>query len=814
MIRKPLFKLTTMSAAVASALATAPIQAQESLALEEVVVTATRRSESIQDIPLNISAVSGDQITEQGLTGLADVMRWVPGIHIVDQGNRGADRIVARGLSVDSFSGSEGLNNTGGGTVATYVGDIPVYIDMKLKDLERVEVLLGPQGTLYGAGTMGGAIRYIPNKPRFDSHELEIRGDVYQIDEADDLSYDTGLTWNIPLSDSFAARVNVDYLDDSGFIDYIYTVREAGVSNPDVIFSDPDTRRANLRAVDDVNDEETVSARVALRWAPNDIFDGTLTYYYQDQESGGRTVNSRAALGTGRYESGLRFVEPQDRKNELLALEFTADLGFAELTSATGISKYEEEGQRDQTDLLIGLEYSYELFPNFSGFTYEDVEEERFNQELRLVSTGDSRLRWIVGAFYNELESDFVDSYEYTPGFDQFAVDFFGGVQLRPDSLEYFSRDVIDQEEWAVFGELSFDITDRWEVTFGMRHYDYDFEQSSAVDFPLFETVFFGRDPDSLVIDFATSTQEENGNLYKFNTSYDISDDVMVYFTYSEGFRFGAGNSLGLCSQEILDDVANGIPVGQQQCVLPSEFDYGPDETKNYEIGLRSMWLDSHLTLNGSLYYIEWEDPQLDSSTLLASLPITINGEGAETQGVELSFEWLLTDHLSLRGSYAYTKAELTDDVKDLVSTVEPPGFGTIRVDGKDGDRLPGSPEHQGTIYANWDIPMGDMDLRLNYGITAISDVLTKAGERANGESLSGFAVHNFAAALAADKWNLTLYVDNVLDKYAETGTRTDPARVQTLGDINGDPVYTRGYFHNMIRPRTIGLRASYRFDL
>lgn len=803
------FKLSAMSAAIAATLVTGPqVQAQQS-SLEEVIVTATRRAESIQDIPLNISAVSGDTITEQGLSNLADVMRWVPGIHIVDQGSRGADRIVARGLSVDSFGGSEGLNNTGGGTVATYVGDIPVYVDMKLDDLERVEVLLGPQGTLYGAGTMGGAIRYIPNKPQFDGGELEIRGDLYQIDEADDMSYDTGITWNLPVSDTFAMRFNVDYLDDSGFIDYIYTVREAGVSNADPDFSNPDDVRANLRSVDDANDEQTLSARIAMRWAPNDIIDGTFTYYLQDQESGGRTINSRDALGTGRYESGLRFVEPQDRKNELYALEFTADLGFAELTSATGYSEYEEEGNRDQTDLLIGLEYGYELFPTFSAFTQEDVVEERFNQELRLVSTGDSRLNWIAGAFYNDLESDYVDSKEFTPGFDQFAIDVFGAPgPLRPDSLEYFSRDIIEQTEWAVFGELSFDITDRWQVTVGMRHYDYDFEKSSAVDFPLFFTVFEGRDPDSVVLDFETSSQEEDGQLYKFNTSYDFTDDMMAYFTYSEGYRFGAGNSLALCTQDQIDS-------GQQvQCALPSEFDYDPDQTNNYELGIRSVWLDSRLTVNGAVYYIDWEDPQLDSSTQLAQLPITINGDGAASQGLELSFDWLITDNLSLRGSYAYTDAELTDDVEDLVGTVEPPGFAPVRVDGEDGDRLPGSPEHQGTLYANWVVPMGDMDWSLNYGITAISDVLTKAGERGNGEALDSFAVHNFAAGLNANNWNVTFYVDNVLDEYAVTAVRTDTARLQTVSDINGDPVHMRSYFHNVLRPRTIGLRASYRFDL
>ena len=316
-----------------------------------------------------------------------------------------------------------------------------------------------------------------------------------------------------------------------------------------------------------------------------------------------------------------------------------------------------------------------------------------------------------------------------------------------------------------------------------------------------------------MVVSFdAPAVQEEDGNLFKFNTSYDFTEDVMGYFTYSEGYRFGASNALTLCTQEDIDS-------GEQvQCALPSEVEFTPDETKNYEIGIRSMWLDSRLTVNGAVYYIEWVDPQLDSTTILAQLPITINGDGAETQGVELSFEWLLTENLSLRGSYAYTKAELTDDVTDLVSTVagtpENPSLSPIRVDGKDGDRLPGSPEHQGTIYASWVSPIGDMDLNLDYGITAIGDVLTKAGERGNGESLSGFAVHNFSAGLTTDRWNVALYVDNVLDEYAETAVRTDFARAQVVSDINGDGVTHRSYFHNVLRPRTIGLRAMYRFDL
>ena len=803
--RKPL-AIALSSLILPVGMVSVPVLSQDDFQLEEVVVTATRRAESIQEIPLNISAISGDAIESQGLTNLSQVMQWVPGIHIVDQGSRASDQIVVRGLNANPISSSEALDNGGGGTVATYVGEIPLYVDLKLNDMERVEVLLGPQGTLYGAGTLGGAIRYIPNKPKFDETELEIRGDMYQYSEADDLSSDVGFTLNLPISDQLAFRMSLDHLDDSGFIDYVYTVREAGVSNPDPDFSDPADVAANLRSRDDVDDEQTLSGRMALRWTPIDELDMTLTYFLQDQETGGRTINSEDALGTGKYESGLRFEEPNERKNELLALELTADLGFAELTSATGYSEYDEQGSRDQTDLLITLEYSYEAFPSFSAFTREDVTEERFNQELRLVSQGDGPWQWIVGGFYNQLDVESL-SKEFTPGFDQFAVDNLGGVQLRPDSLEYFSVDKEDLTEWAIFGEVSFDITDQWDVTLGARYYDYEYETSSAVDFPLLRTVYDGEPQDSIVLEFETTTQEENGSLFKFNTSYQFTDDVMAYFTYSEGYRIGSGNGVAPCPSFL-------PPNTQTACALPDELDYQPDETQNYELGFRTEWLDQTLTFNGAVFYVDWSEPQLASTTENASLPITVNGKGAESRGVEMSFNWLINERFSIRGSYSYTKAELTDVAPDLVSTVTPPGFSTVRFDGQDGDRLPGSPEHQGNIYATYVQPLDGMDLTFNYGVTAVSDVLTKTGELGNGEALSGYAVHNFSASLDVEQWNLAFYVNNLFDKYAVTGVRSDTARLQSVPDINADPVFTRSYFHNVLAPRSIGIRGSYRFDI
>lgn len=179
--------------------------------IEEIVVTATRRAESIQDIPINIAAVSGEQLERVGITDLAEMARWVPGLHIIDQGPRSSDQIVVRGLNVDTLGASEGLGNDAGGTVAIYIGEIPMYVDLKMNDMERVEILLGPQGTLYGAGTMAGAIRYIPNKPSFrDGTTFSIRAEAFSISEADDLGTDFGFTFNHAFNDTLAFRASVD----------------------------------------------------------------------------------------------------------------------------------------------------------------------------------------------------------------------------------------------------------------------------------------------------------------------------------------------------------------------------------------------------------------------------------------------------------------------------------------------------------------------------------------------------------------------------------------------------------------------------
>ena len=412
-------KLLT-SASVLLALAATPhaiaqeTDAEEAEARQQtVIITATRRAESVQDVPLNIAAVGADQIEKQGFTELADTLAYVPGINVVDRGGRQGNPIVVRGLNANPIGSGDG-NNDGGGTVATYIGDIPLFIDLKLNDVERVEVLLGPQGTLYGAGTLAGAIRYIPKRPDFAADTFEVRAEAYQYETADSLSTDYGFTFNKQFGDNFAIRGSLDMLNDSGFVDQPFLLIEPGVSNPDPDFTNPADVSANLRSATDVDSEEALSGRIAARWTPTDWLDGTLTYYYQNVDVGGRRISSQRAVypgalanifRAGAFENAKRVPEPNEITNDLLALEVTADLGFAELTSATGLSTFEDDGMRDQNDLLISLEYSYELFPAFASITHEVGEEETFTQEVRLVSKHDGPFDWIIGGFYSKNET-------------------------------------------------------------------------------------------------------------------------------------------------------------------------------------------------------------------------------------------------------------------------------------------------------------------------------------------------------------------------------------------------------------------------
>ena len=792
-----------------------------------IIVTATRRAESVQDIPLNITAVGGEQIEEQGLTELSDLLPFVPGINIVDRGGRQGNPIIVRGLNLDGVGSGDG-NNDGGGTVATYIGEIPLFVDLKLNDLERVEVLLGPQGTLYGAGTLGGAIRYIPRKPQFGEFTGEVRSELSKYSEAESASYQIGGTLNLGVTNTFAIRGSLDYEDDSGFIDYVNVVDTIGVTNPDTA--------AGLNRIEDADGEQTLSGRIAARWEPTSWFDLTATYYYQNAEIEGRRVSHYRSdvpglldgePSVGRYENAFRVQEPNTIENDLIALEATVDLGFAELTSATGWSTFSDDGQRDQTTLLITLEYSYELFPSFTAFTREVGESDRFNQELRLVSTHGGPFSWIVGGFYNKLDT-VASSSEFTPNYVPYvnAPPLGFGLTDRPDALEYFSTDRNRLEEVAAFGELTYELFDGFKVTVGGRYYNYDLQAVSTVDFPLFEPLSYTPltldEIGELEFDPALA-QSDDGFLFKANVSWNVSDDLLIYGTISEGYRIGGVNGVGPCEAYVPGSTQGACALAPGQ-----EFDAGngqvgvsdrderqftPDQTRNYEIGLKSTLAEGTLIFNAAAYYIDWMDPQLGSATVNANIPITVNGEGAESKGVELSADWRPTDRINLRANFSYIDSKLTDGVPDLVRTIAPPGFGSAFEDGVAGDRLPGSPKTQFSIFGAYALPLANGDnLRFNASYSWQGDVETRTGGRGGGLTLDSFGVANAALSYEADRFIATVFVDNVFDKFAETGSIGTSLSNQDVLDFNGDPVYVRGFSTHILPPRQVGLRLKFLF--
>jgi len=797
----------SLSIPLASAAFISPTFAQqEATTIEEIIVTATRRATSVQDVPINIAAIDAQRIEEQGFSEIADVLAFVPGINVVDQGGRNGNELIVRGINAEPL-GQGGGNDTGS-TVATYLGDIPLAIDLNLNDLQRVEVLLGPQGTLYGAGTLSGAVRYIPNKPNAEEALFEVRGDVYDINEGSSVSSDFGLTFNQPLSDTIAIRGSYDRLDDQGFIDYPFVVQQIGVSEPDSAPGDT----SNFDPATDANGQETDSGRIAIRWQPSDAFDATLTYYFQDEDNEGRTTSgARGAFPTSRFASPSRVREPNEEENSLLALEITANLGFAELTSATGIATYEEVGQRDQTDLLISLEYSYETFPTFTAFTREEEEDDTFNQELRLVSTSTGPLSWIVGGFYNKFET-VSSSSEFTPGFAQFA-----GFN-RPDDLEFFSAGSTEIEESAVFGEIGYQITDKWQVTVGGRFYEYDIQTQSTVDFPLFDPSFVAVGLDVIASrDFDPALrQEDDGSLFKFNTSYSVSDGVTIFATVSEGFRIGGSNGGGACPAFDPNSAQGNcnLAPGQQFGPGPNDFAqfderaFTPDQTRNFELGAKTQWLNDNLTVNGSIYYVDWQDPQVASATVNASIPIRVNANGAESSGFEFSTNWQATDRLNLRSTFSYTKSELTADVPSLIRTITTPGFGTAFEDGQSGDRLPGSPETQASLFAKYQLPLSNGNqLHFTGSYRWQGDVLSRAGGRGNSFTLGSFGVANASAVYETEKYSVTLYVNNLFDEFAETGVQGTALSNQVISGAS-----VRSFQTTVLTPRAIGARFNFRF--
>lgn len=805
------FRLGLLSATVLTSMPLAmPARAQEPQEAQEaanadadaIVVTGTRRSTTLLNTPINISALGAEEMARNRIDDVRDLADFTPGLTISDTGPGSTGKIVMRGLSASDVS-TNGSNYDS--AMGVYLGEVPLYYDFKLLDIERVETLLGPQGTLYGLGTLAGAIRYIPNRPDVNNFSIAGHGQLYGKAHGGRLGFQADGVVNLPIVPGVIAfRSATGYYYDPGFIDYPLLLKTPGVSLPQ-----PDGPNgvsqagydANLYRLNDLNFERTFTTRNQLLF---DISPGLMvnfTYAYQRTKTNGAQANSAGVFGTGNYENAARYIEPADRHAHLVSMEINANVAdIFDIVSTTAYTQVRTKTMSDNTDLLLDLDYDYELFPAFSSWNEQATKREQFNQEIRLVSSHGGPFSWVIGGFYNEnkYQSDYAEHIPNHPWVD---------AATNPDDLEYVSYVSSKVIEKAIFGEASFEITPEWQVTAGARYFDYSSTLSGAATLPVLGDPLSPYD-----LPASGGSAGKDGTVWKFNSSYKVTPNLMLYATYSKGYRLGGPNRVAPCPQPLPND-PDGDNVNNTQliCALPNEIQFGPDETKNLEIGFRAQLFDRKLSFNFDVFKIDWAGIQVASATLNGITGITVNGGSAESKGFETSFQIKPIPELSIQGSYSYTDAKLTQDVPAIIAVNSPAGIypsRPIQLAALSGDRLPGSAKNSGSLGITYTQPVWDGEITANWTATYRGNMVSRLGwNRAYGDLIPGYTTHRASVSYDTDKYSIGLFATNIFDKYAVTSVNNDRSRV----GVN-DGVRLRYYGQSVLSPRTVGIEARFKY--
>jgi iron complex outermembrane recepter protein len=760
----------------------------------EIIVTATRRSISIQDVPINVTAIGQQQLEKQRINDIRDIADFTPGITIADTGPASTGTIVLRGLNATDSSATGASFDT---ALGVYLGEVPLYYDFKLLDIERVETLLGPQGTLYGLGTLAGAIRNIPNRPDTQDFAAEVRGRVSNKKRSGDTGYQIDGVINIPmLKDHIAFRSATGYFYDPGFIDYTLVLQRPGFSLPQPDGPDIVTTagfNANLQRENDVNFEKTFTTRNQLLVQFSEDLKFIFTYAFQRTKTDGSQSNSDGVFGTGRYQNASRYLEPVNRRAHLGSWEINANVAdIFDVVATAAYTDVQRRQQSDNTDLLLDLDYGYESFPAFSSFNQSVDKRKQSNLELRLVSRHGGPFNWVVGGFYNEQKR--LNLYtEFLPNHP------FIDLATNPDEIEYASFNRSKVVEKAIYGEGTFRITPEWQVTGGARYFTYTSEVAGRAVLPI-----LGDPLSPFELPSAGGRSKNDGWVWKVNSSYNFTPDLMLYATYSKGYRIGGPNTVAPCVLPL-------NPNQQNVCALPNEIQFGPDTTKNIEVGVRSEFFDRKLTFNFNVFRIKWDGIQVASSTVNGIVGITVNGGKAKSQGFEASFQVQPVDRLSIRGTYSYTDVKLSEDVPGILAVNSPAGIypsSPIQLPALAGDRLPGSAKNSGSLGASYTVPLGEGNVIADWAATYRGDVLTRLGfERSFGDKLPSFILHRASLAYETDRYSVVLFADNIFDKYAVTAVSNDRSRV----GLN-DGVRLRYFRQTVINPRTIGIEARFKY--
>ncbi|PLW83908.1 hypothetical protein CWI75_00675 [Kineobactrum sediminis] len=741
---------TTRKLGSAAILAVSVASATQSLAqgLEEVVVTASKMgASSVQDLANIVSVLGADELKTRGAFEFTEFAGSVPGLQFQDLGPGDKEFII------------RGVNSSGPSTVGFYFDEAVITgsnaqdgggrnPDIKLIDLERIEVLNGPQGTQYGANSMSGLIRYVPAKPNFDGLSGEIAIDLSDTDEGSDNQLYSGVI-NVPLIDNvLAARAVAWRVDNSGWID-----QSRAIGGP----------------YEDVNDEETNGGRLMLRYTPTDRLSIDASYLRQETEAGGSSrytpkgVTSFGSVDAGfppitassDYENTDITRSPWDDEMDLFSL--TASYRFdSGLLTATA--------NQFNRDIHFNFDSSPILFffgVPVPGITSQPQSREIFSGEIRFASTFDGPLQFLVGAFMQREDTEFAVNV-VTVNENGLADPFIPGPNnnaLGPDGgTTFFGRYVSgDLEQNAYFGEISYDINDDLELTVGGRYFDSTLESTEGTLHDFGSAAALGP---------FSNKDDEDKFTGKVSLSYRPTDTLNIYGTVSQGFRVGGLNQADISFTE-------NVP--------PS---YGADELINYELGVKSQLAGGRVSLQGAIYQIVWEDMQVQTLDVQSGIPFITNAGESEINGLEFNVNATVTEALDLQFGLTLVDAELTED-QPFVDEGEDRGFV--------GDSIPNIPDVQGFAALTYTTPlsMGELKLRGDVTYRGEADTRFDTASQFNRE-LDAYSLVNLRASLTlSNDIELTVYGKNVTNEQAE---------FDAIASVQ-DPLAVVGS-----RPRTLGI--------
>jgi iron complex outermembrane recepter protein len=785
-------------------------------ALQEVTVTANRRVQTLEAVPYSLSVISADQISASGATDIATLATQVPGLSMYDYGARfaGATAPIIRGINATG-SPARGFRTFEQDPVGTYIGNSPIDGYFQLDDLKRVEVLRGPQGTLYGAGALGGALRLIPNSPELNTLSGSIEASGSKLAHSGGTGYSVNGMVNIPLGDTLAFRAAAKEAYEPGWINAFGLLERSNnglygtpvLANP----SDPVGSSPIYSSRNDWNYQRTFSGRASLLFKPNEAFSAELAILHAHVKGdGGPQVNPDFAGGVspldpatrypagGRYQEFALVDEPFDRTTNLTSLDVSYDAGFATVSSTTSYHATSGSLIQDSTFDYAGFDGGFFL-PYYAGvptnprfiypFQFTDSAH-TFTEELRLVSKADpaNMFDYVVGVFY-EKQTRHGAWYVANSGSPERSVAqgctgfVFAGssfpnclVLSGPNDLTFQQIDTQNFEDRSEFGELTWHFMPHGQITFGARHFRQKFTDSQ-----LYQDFTF-----PILIPATPHEAPASRTVGKVNPSYEYADHQFVYALWAQGFRRGGANSVP----------ANGI--FQESPLLR---DYQPDKTNNYEAGLKGRFSNG-LSYTFAIFDIKWDKPQISSSLPSGNLAV-YNANTAESKGFEFESSGpLFLPRLSYSIGFAYADAKLTSDFALPANN----GTGTIvpgLLSGKSGEQLPGSPKTSLSAALIYDInlkPGYDLTLSTN-GVYRSAVALQVAPTLGNTtvQHSSTYEIMNLSAALNHERWRATVYVTNVFDKEEILAPPSQPNQVENL---------TNDYLVNP--PREIGIRLGY----